>query len=95
MSKRPTDEQMMKDYVRGKELYETKIKPRVDPQEKGKLLVLDITTEDYVIGRNLGYITKELRERRPDAIIHTVRIGYPAVYHLRSPRILWNTGSEL
>ena len=95
MSKRPTDDQMMKDYVRGKELYETKIKPLVDPQEKGKLLVLDITTEDYVIGRDLGYITQELRQRRPDAIIHTVRIGYPAVYHLRSPRILWNTGSEL
>ena len=95
MSKRPIDDQMMKDYERGKELYETKIKPLVDPQEKGKLLVLDIKTEDYVIGRDLGYITQELRQRRPDAIIHTVRIGYPTVYHLRSPRILWNTGSEL
>ena len=95
MTKHPIDDQMMKDYERGKKLYETKIKPLVDPQEKGKLLVLDIKTEDYVIGRDLGYITQELRQLRPDAIIHTVRIGYPAVYHLRSPRILWNTGSEL
>lgn len=82
MSKQPIDDQMMKDHERGKELYETKIKPLVDPQEKGKLLVLDITTQDYVIGRDLGYITQELRQRRPDAIIHTVRIGYPTVYKI-------------
>ena len=88
-------EEAKRNYEKGKEIYETKIKPLVDPREKGKLLVLDIMTEDYVIGRDLGYITEELRERRPDAVIHTVRVGYPAVYHLRSPRILWNTGSEL
>lgn len=84
-----------RNYEKGKELYETNIKRLVDPQEKGKFLVLDITTEDYVIGRDLGYTTQELLERHPDAIIHTVRIGYPAVYRLLSPRILWDTGRDL
>ena len=36
----------MKDYELGKRLYETKIQPLVGLQEKGKLLVLDITTGD-------------------------------------------------
>ena len=95
MSKQPIDDQAKKDYAKGKEIYETKIKPLVDPQEKGKFLVLDINTEDYAIGSDLGYTTKELRDRRPDAVIHTVRIGYPAVYRLLSPRILWNAEREL
>ena len=83
-----------KNHALGKQIYETKIKHLVDPQEKGKFLVLDITTEEYVIGPDLGYATQELRERCPDAVIHTVRIGYPAVYRLRSPRILWDTERE-
>ena len=94
MSKPTIDDQSMNDYKRGKRLYEMKIKHLVDPQEKGKFLVLDITTEEYVIGPDLGYATQELRERCPDAVIHTVRIGYPAVYRLRSPRILWDTERE-
>lgn len=84
-----------KQYETGKELYETKIKHLVDPQEKGKYLVLDITTEDYVVGSDLGYTTRDLLDLHPDAVIHTVRIGYPAVYRLLSPRILWDTGREL
>lgn len=71
----------------GKEIYEKKIKHLVDPQEHGKFLVLDITTEDYVIGRDLGYATQELRNKRPDAVIYTVRIGHKAVFHLYSPKI--------
>lgn len=75
-------EEAQRNYEKGKEIYETKIKHLVDPQEKGKFLVLDITTEEYVIGPDLGYATQELRERCPDAILHTVRIGYSAVYKI-------------
>ena len=89
------DDEAKKDCELGKKIYDTKIKRLVDPQEKGKFLVLDITTEDYAIGRDLGYTTQELRERHPDAVIHTGRIGHPAVYRLLSPRILWDTGREL
>jgi len=94
ISKQSIDEQAMKDYAKGKEIYETKIKPLVDPQEKGKFLVLDIKTEDYVIGSDLGYATQDLLDRYPDAVIHTVRIGHPAVFRLLTPRILWDTGTE-
>ena len=82
MSKPTIDDQTMKDYKRGKVLYETKIKHLVDPQENGKFLVLDITTEEYVVGRDLGYTTRELLDRHPDAVLHTVRIGHPSVYKI-------------
>ena len=89
------DDEAQKNYEKGKKIYDMKIKPLVDPQEHGKFLVLDITTEDYAIGRDLGYATQELLDRRPDAVIHTVRIGHKAVYRLLSPWVLWDKGSEL
>ena len=75
----------------GKKIYETKIKHLVEPQEKGKFVVIDVTTEDYAIGSDLGYTTQELRNRRPNAVTHTIRVGHKAVFRLRSPRkIIWN-----
>ena len=94
MSSPTIDDESRKNYAKGKEIYETKIKPLVEPQEKGKFLVLDINSEDYVIGSDLGYATQDLLDRYPDAVIHTVRVGHPAVYRLRAPRILWDTGTE-
>ena len=74
----------------GKEIYETRIRHLVEPHEHGKYVVLDIATGDYVMGPDLGYTTQELRTRRPDAILYTVRIGHPAVFRLRGPKIWWN-----
>ncbi len=93
MSSPTMDDEARKNYAKGKEIYETKIKPLVDPREKGKFLVLDIKTGDYVIGSDLGYATQDLLDRYPDAVIHTVRIGHPAVFRLLTPRILWDTGT--
>ena len=71
----------------GWKIYNEKIKDLVEPQETGKLLVIDVTTEDYVVGRSLGCVTQELLDRRPDAIVYTIRIGHPAVYRLPGMRL--------
>ena len=68
----------------GKEIYETQILPLLKPEDKGKILVLDITTGDYAIHpHRLGQARADLRARRPDAITYSVRIGYPTVYRFR------------
>ena len=69
----------------GKEIYETRIRHLVEPHEHGKLLALDITTGDYVIARRLGQAAHELRQRNPQAVIHSVRIGHPTVYRFLAP----------
>ena len=69
----------------GWKIYNTKIKHLVEPQEKGKFLVIDVTTGDYIIGPDLGYATQELLDNRPDAAIYTIRVGYPTVF--RIPRV--------
>lgn len=88
------DDDAKKNYALGREIYETQIKHLVDPEEKGKFVVIDVTSGDYAIGRDLGYTTQELRNRRPDAVMHTVRVGYPAVFRLRSPKIQWSQLSK-
>ena len=71
----------------GKAIYETQILPLLEPQDKGKYLVLDITTGDYAIHPfSLGLATELLLDQQPDAIMHSVRVGYDAVARIRSPR---------
>ena len=69
----------------GKEIYETQIRPLVEPQETGKFLALDIATGDYAIARRLGLATHTLLQRKPQAVLHSVRIGYPEVYRFLTP----------
>ena len=82
MTTTPTDREKL--IARGKELYQTKIRHLVEPQEKGKFLALDVATGDYAFAQSLGVATQELLERKPEAIIHSVRIGYPTVYRFHS-----------
>ena len=66
----------------GWEIYNTKIKQLVEPQEKGKFLVIDVMTGDYAINSDLILAEDELEARRPDGIVYTIRIGYPAVFKI-------------
>ena len=78
-----------KQIAMGKEIYETRIRHLVEPQENGKYLVLDITTGDYAIHAfSLGLATEQLLAKQPDAVLHSVRIGHKAVARIRSPRII-------
>ena len=54
-----------------------KIRARLPADEKGKFLVLDLTTGDYEIDKEVIRADSHLRERRPDAKhVFQFRIGY-------------------
>ena len=74
----------------GWEIYNTKIKQLVEPQEKGKFLVVDVTTGDYAVNRDLIAAEDELAARRPDGVIYTIRIGHPAPFRLPSMKIRYD-----
>ena len=71
----------------GKQVYETKIKHLVDPQEYGKFLALDIVTGDYVVNQDLIVAEDELKSRKPEAVIYIVRVGHSVPFRIRSPKI--------
>ena len=66
----------------GWKIYNEKIKHLVEPQEKGKFLVIDVMTGDYAVNSDLILAEDELEVRRPNGIVYTIRIGYPAVFKI-------------
>jgi hypothetical protein len=62
---------------RGEELYQTRIRPTVEPGNKGKILAIDVDTGDYEIGEDDLETAKRLHAKRENANIYILRIGYP------------------
>ena len=63
----------------GDEIYERDIRPKVEKTHHGKIVAIDVDSGDYAIG-DVGVTTAErLLERRPDADIWCVKVGYRAL----------------
>ena len=67
---------------RGAAIYAAQIKARVEPQENGKFIVIDIESGDYEIAEDMLDASHRLRERRPDSIRFGGMVGYAAAYQL-------------
>ena len=65
---------------RGQAIYEERIRHLVDPQQKGKFVVIDVYSGDYEVHKRDADATRKLLERRPDAMTWAVRVGYPTAY---------------
>ena len=85
----------IKDYTKeeisalGEKIYQEQIKPLVEPQEKGKFVVIDIESGDYEVDREHLTASRRLRERRPDSVRYVGRIGFPTAYRMISIRVGW------
>lgn len=66
----------------GNELYNRQIRDKVMPQQKGKFLVLDLESGDYVIDEDDLRAEETLRTRQPTGIFFGLRIGYKSAYTL-------------
>jgi hypothetical protein len=66
-----------------KRFYET-IRDSIETEENiGKLISIDLETENYEIGTDDNFdAAHRLKARNPNANIFTLRIGYNAVYSL-------------
>lgn len=66
---------------RGKNIYENRIRPRVEIIDNiGKLISIDVETSEYEIGDDLVVTSSRLQAKHPGAAIWTERIGFNAVY---------------
>ncbi len=66
----------------GKRVYEERVRPTLNGAEEpiGLFLSFDFDSEDWELDEKLIYAACRLLERRPDADVYTVRIGYPAAH---------------
>ena len=65
----------------GEKIYRERIKSRLAPSEKGKIVFIDVVSGDYEIDADFRTASDRLRARRPDAVRYAVRVGYKAVFH--------------
>ncbi len=71
---------------RGQAIYDAQIRHLISPDDADKFVKIDILTGDYEIHENPATAGRKLRERRSDAVIHTIHRGQSDVVRLRSPR---------
>ena len=71
---------------RGRDLYESQIRPLVEGDHQGDYLVIDIESGEYEVDKNHFTASKRLAERRPDSPRYAMRIGYAAVGRIGSRR---------
>jgi hypothetical protein len=63
---------------RGTAIYETKIRPVVEAENRGRFLAIDIDTGDYAVADERYDACQALIDKKPDVQIWTVRIGHVA-----------------
>ena len=68
----------------GRAMYKDKIRDTLGPEDKGKLVVIDVATGDYEIDADHIAALDRIHARNPDARTWTERVGYRAAYHMGS-----------
>jgi hypothetical protein len=65
-------------------IYRKKLKPKLEEKFKGRIVAIDVDSEDYFVGKTVLEAIEKGRRKHPGKIFYAVRIGYPAVHSLRS-----------
>jgi hypothetical protein len=62
--------------ARGKAIYEGQIRAKVEPQDNGKFLILDIETGEYEMDEDEFAASRRAHSKHPDGAFFGLRIGY-------------------
>lgn len=64
---------------KAEELYQSKLRPVLEPTQKGKYIAIDIVSGDYFIGSEILEAYEKASQKYPDRTFVYKRVGYPAV----------------
>jgi hypothetical protein len=67
---------------RGQALYDQQIREKVEPQQNGKFLVVDIETGEYEVDSNSVAALERATAKHPDPALYLVRVGFPTAVTL-------------
>ena len=77
---------------RGEAIYDSRIRHLITPEDEGKFVLVDVLSGDYEVAERSVEARIKLRQRRPAAVIHTMRRHKTHVVRLRSPRRIVRKG---
>jgi hypothetical protein len=64
---------------RGRALYDQQIRDRVEAENRGRFLVINVETGEYVLDDDHLAASDRAAARYPGAPLYAIRVGYPAV----------------
>ena len=67
----------------GKRIYTERLKPQLEPDHRGEIAAINTETGDYFLGKTLLEAVKRGREKFPNTVFYSVKIGYPALVKFR------------
>jgi len=73
---------------KGNEIYQ-KIKDNLEKDYKGKYIIIEPESEEYIIGDDKLELVKKARQKFPDKIFNVKRIGYKVSGYLRYDKRLY------
>jgi len=68
--------------TRGETIYREKLRPVLEPEQNGKVAVINVDTGEYELDADHFTAMKRAWARWPDGLFFGVRVGYPAVGHI-------------
>ncbi|MYE40360.1 MAG: hypothetical protein F4X27_09065 [Chloroflexi bacterium] len=71
-----TEQEMDRLVEKAQAFYRKEIRPLVYPEQKGRMLVIDVESLDYEIDARLSVAIERLRNRRPGAVPLINKVGY-------------------
>lgn len=67
---------------RGWTLYETEIRPAVEPTQNGRFLIVDVDSGRYVLADDELAALDRAREHMPEGTFHLIRVGARTAHRL-------------
>ena len=68
--------------TKGEEIY-SKIRDEVEEKFKGKIMAIEVGSEDYFIGSTVTEAVEKARAKHVDKVFYIKRFGYKALYSFR------------
>lgn len=79
--------------VRGRAIYDAKLKSLLEPAHNNEFVVIHVDTEDYAVGPTFTHAKREMRQRHPlDGRLMGMKIGAEPEYEL-AKRLIASTAS--
>lgn len=67
---------------KGEEIYNSKLKPILEPVQNGKFVAIDTDSSDYFLGDTILQALENAQQKYPNKIFHTVRVGFQGVFKM-------------
>ena len=67
---------------RGQKIYEERLKPILEPTQKGRFIAIEVGSGEYFVADTLLEALQTAKKKHPDKIFYTVKVGYEGVFKM-------------